>query len=210
MRVIKNINSGWRFIRKNVNQSEVLTVKSRKVNLPHTWNNLDGQDGGGDFYRGTCWYYKKLGKLTKNNDEVIYLEFEGDVRKDKYDRHLAYIWYKNSEGKYLLYNEEIVRIGLAKIAYIFSQTRYLNRLLSAQDEARAKKLNIWSIKGYVINHSFNMEVVGDNNTKVYISRSNQSKLYHKFKDIHNLKNTKSMSLFEARKLRYSPCKKCFK
>ena len=55
-----------------------------------------------------------------------------------------------------------------------------------------------------------MEVVGDNNTKVYISRSNQSKLYHKFKDIHNLKNTKSMSLFEARKLRYSPCKKCFK
>ena len=43
MRVIKNINSGWRFIQKKVNQSEVLTVKSRKVNLPHTWNNLDGQ-----------------------------------------------------------------------------------------------------------------------------------------------------------------------
>lgn len=152
----------------------------------------------------------QFGEANLKEGDIIYLEFEGDVRKDKYDRHLAYIWYKNSEGKYLLYNEEIVRIGLAKIAYIFSQTRYLNRLLSAQDEARAKKLNIWSIKGYVINHSFNMEVVGDNNTKVYISRSNQSKLYHKFKDIHNLKNTKSMSLFEARKLRYSPCKKCFK
>ena len=93
MRVIKNINSGWRFIRKNVNQSEVLTAKSRKVNLPHTWNNLDGQDGGGDFYRGTCWYYKKLGKLTKNNDEVIYLEFEGSHSiTDVYlnDKHLAH------------------------------------------------------------------------------------------------------------------------
>ena len=93
MRVIKNINSGWRFIQKNVNQSEVLTVKSRKVNLPHTWNNLDGQDGGGDFYRGTCWYYKKLGKLTKNNDEVIYLEFEGSHSiTDVYlnDKHIAH------------------------------------------------------------------------------------------------------------------------
>ena len=152
-------------------------------------------------------------EFARNNlkiGDIVILEFEGDIIKDKYDRHLAYLWYKDSKGKYLLYNEEIVRIGLAKIAYIFSQTRYLNRLLSAQDEARAKKLNIWSIKGYVINHSFNMEVVGDNNTKVYISRSNQSKLYHKFKDIHNLKNTKAITLFEAKKLRYNYCKKCFK
>ena len=142
--------------------------------------------------------------------DIILLEFEGDVIKDKYDRHLAYIWYKNSEGKYLLYNEEIVRVGLSKVAYIFSQNKYLNRILQAQDEARFKNLNIWSINGYVIDYSFNMEAVGENSTNVYISRSSQSNLYHKFKDIHNLKNTKSMSLFEAKKLRYSPCKKCFK
>ena len=23
-----------------------------KVDLPHTWNNLDGQDGGGDYWSG--------------------------------------------------------------------------------------------------------------------------------------------------------------
>ena len=142
--------------------------------------------------------------------DIVLLEFEGDVIKDKYDRHLAYIWYKNSEGKYLLYNEEIVRVGLSKIAYIFSQNKYLNRLLQAQDIARIKRLNIWSIDGYVIDYSYNMKAVGNNSTKVYISRNSQSNLYHKFKDIHNLKNTKSMSLFEAKKLRYSPCKKCFK
>ncbi len=142
--------------------------------------------------------------------DIIYLEFEGDVVKDKYDRHLAYIWYKNEEGKYLLYNEEIVRVGLSKVAYIFSQNRYLNRILSAQDEARAKNLNIWSIKGYVINNSYDMTVVGNNSDIVYISRSNQSKIYHRFKDIHNLKNTKAITLFEAKKLRYSYCKKCFK
>ena len=142
--------------------------------------------------------------------DIVYLEFEGDVIKDKYDRHLAYLWYKDKEGKYLLYNEEIVRVGLSKVAYIFSQSRYLNRILSAQDEARIKKLNIWSIEGYVINYSYNMKVVGNNSDIVYISKSNSSNLYHKFKDIHNLKNTKGISLFEARKLRYNPCKKCFK
>ena len=142
--------------------------------------------------------------------DIVYLEFEGDVIKDKYDRHLAYLWYKDKEGKFLLYNEEIVRVGLSKVAYIFSQSRYLNRILSAQDEARIKKLNIWSIEGYVINYSYNMKVVGNNSDIVYISKSNSSNLYHKFKDIHNLKNTKGISLFEARKLRYNPCKKCFK
>ena len=142
--------------------------------------------------------------------DIVYLEFEGDVIKDKYDRHLAYLWYKDKEGKFLLYNEEIVRVGLSKVAYIFSQSRYLNRILSAQDEARIKKLNIWSIEGYVINYSYNMQVVGNNSDIVYISKSNSSNLYHKFKDIHNLKNTKGISLFEARKLRYNPCKKCFK
>ena len=141
--------------------------------------------------------------------DIVFLEFEGDVIKDKYDRHLAYIWYLNSEGRYLLYNEEVVRQGLSKVAYIFSQNKYLNRILLAQDEARFKNLNIWSIKGYVINYSFNMEAIGDNSTKVYISRNNNSKLFHKFKDIHNLKNTKSITLFEAKKLRYTYCKKCF-
>ncbi len=151
-------------------------------------------------------------QFTKDNlkiGDIVFLEFEGDVIKDKYDRHLAYIWYLNSEGRYVLYNEEIVRQGLSKVAYIFSQNKYLNRILLAQDEARFKNLNIWSIKGYVINYSFNMEAIGDNSTRVYISRNNNSKLFHKFKDIHNLKNTKSITLFEAKKLRYTHCKKCF-
>ena len=77
MRKVLNINSGWKFIQKNVSETEVLTQKAKKVNLPHTWNNLDGQDGGGDYYRGSCWYYKKLGKIEKAEDEVVYLEFQG-------------------------------------------------------------------------------------------------------------------------------------
>ena len=26
------------------------------VALPHTWNAMDGQDGGNDYWRGTCTY----------------------------------------------------------------------------------------------------------------------------------------------------------
>lgn len=77
MRILKRINNGWKFVKSNPAEQDVLNSKSTKVNLPHTWNNLDGQDGGSDYYRGTCWYYKKLGKIAKNSDEVIYLEFEG-------------------------------------------------------------------------------------------------------------------------------------
>ena len=44
----------------------------------------------------------------------------------------------------------------------------MNRLLSAQDEARAKKLNIWSIKGYVINE--NRVIVSNDN---YIELRNE-------------------------------------
>lgn len=151
----------------------------------------------------------QFAKETLKIGDIVFLEFEGDVIKDKYDRHLAYLWYLDSEGRYVLYNEEIVRQGLSKVAYVFSQNKYLNRILQAQDEAMFKRLNIWSINGYVIDYSYNMKVVGDNSTRVYISRNNNSKLFHKFKDIHNLKNTKSITLFEAKKLRYTYCKKCF-
>ena len=30
--------------------------KTTAVDLPHTWNNIDGQDGGNDYWRGTCIY----------------------------------------------------------------------------------------------------------------------------------------------------------
>ena len=30
--------------------------KTVTVGLPHTWNNIDGQDGGNDYWRGSCTY----------------------------------------------------------------------------------------------------------------------------------------------------------
>lgn len=51
--------------------------KKRPVDLPHTWNAVDGQDGGNDYYRGTCIYEKKIAKPQFEADECVYLQFQG-------------------------------------------------------------------------------------------------------------------------------------
>ena len=48
-----------------------------EVTLPHTWNNLDGQDGGSDYYRGPCWYCRALSIPVPADGGRIYLEFQG-------------------------------------------------------------------------------------------------------------------------------------
>ena len=48
-----------------------------RLDLPHTWNNLDGQDGGGDYWRGTCVYEKDFPMPAQVEDELVYLQFNG-------------------------------------------------------------------------------------------------------------------------------------
>ncbi|MGM9589319.1 MAG: glycoside hydrolase family 2 TIM barrel-domain containing protein [Faecousia sp.] len=47
------------------------------LNLPHTWNALDGQDGGNDYYRGTCVYERDFPAPDHTGNERVYLEFAG-------------------------------------------------------------------------------------------------------------------------------------
>lgn len=52
--------------------------KTITVRLPHTWNNLDGQDGGNDYYRGTCTYKTTFASPDFDPEkECVYLEFDG-------------------------------------------------------------------------------------------------------------------------------------
>ncbi len=46
------------------------------VTVPHTWNNLDGQDGGNDYVRGAGWYCYSL-VLQKDSEKSYWLEFLG-------------------------------------------------------------------------------------------------------------------------------------
>ena len=47
------------------------------VQLPHTWNALDGQDGGNDYKRGTCVYDTVVSKPEHQKNERVYLQFHG-------------------------------------------------------------------------------------------------------------------------------------
>ena len=47
------------------------------VNLPHTWNDIDGQDGGADYYRGRCLYAKSLRSEELPEAKRYYLEING-------------------------------------------------------------------------------------------------------------------------------------
>lgn len=71
------INENWKFIKDAANAEEAQHAAGENVQIPHTWNAVDGQDGGNDYYRGTCWYVKNLEKPELNEGEEAWLEFAG-------------------------------------------------------------------------------------------------------------------------------------
>lgn len=77
----KNINALWKFTKDAVtpaeNASVLATGSWEALDLPHTWNGIDGQDGGNDYYRGTCYYAKTMKRAEFGSGPVIYMEFEG-------------------------------------------------------------------------------------------------------------------------------------
>ena len=68
MRKMIDWNRDWVFIKQN---------ERTEIDLPHTWNAVDGQDGGNDYYRGTCIYEKHFEKPELSPGERCFIEFEG-------------------------------------------------------------------------------------------------------------------------------------
>ena len=68
MRKIIPENDNWVFSKAGT--AEVVT-------LPHTWNAIDGQDGGNDYYRGTCTYTKTFAKPAMGAGDEVWAEFLG-------------------------------------------------------------------------------------------------------------------------------------
>lgn len=76
-RVITPLKDNWTFIKDAENAIAAETKTGESISLPHTWNAADGQDGGNDYHRGTCYYVRKLHKPALNAGEQAYLEFLG-------------------------------------------------------------------------------------------------------------------------------------
>ena len=77
MRQIVSLNRKWAFTKMASEVPSAIDNHWDFVNLPHTWNALDGMDGGGDYYRGTAWYAKEIDREDLPVADRYYIEFRG-------------------------------------------------------------------------------------------------------------------------------------
>ena len=70
MRTVTKLMKNWQFTGPD--------GKTAAVELPHTWNNIDGQDGGNDYKRGSCTYQTTFAAPAFDADsQQVWLQFEG-------------------------------------------------------------------------------------------------------------------------------------
>ena len=70
MREITKIMKGWEFTGPD--------GTTTTVDLPHTWNARDGQDGGNDYWRGTCIYRTRFAAPQFNTaSQQVWIQFDG-------------------------------------------------------------------------------------------------------------------------------------
>ena len=69
-------NDGWVFVPDAVDvDGDLASTGGESVTLPHTWNALDGQDGGNDYRRGPSTYLKQF--TMDPGDNEVWMEFRG-------------------------------------------------------------------------------------------------------------------------------------
>lgn len=72
-----DINNGWRFQGSAVSNGQSTSLNTdgwQQVTLPHSWNALDGQDGGGNYRRGDGWYRKQVMIPASASGQRVYLD----------------------------------------------------------------------------------------------------------------------------------------
>lgn len=75
-----SLDRGWRFLASDGASAEQTGFDDhlwQPVDLPHTWNGLDGQDGGDDYRRGAGWYRRHLALDPSFAGRRLYLQFDG-------------------------------------------------------------------------------------------------------------------------------------
>lgn len=159
-------------------------------------------------------------KSTLTSGDKVYIEYDEGDKTDKYDRHLGYLWYYNKNTKnYEIFNETLISNGYARVGYVYSQTRHLDRFNIAQEKAKESKLNIWSVPGYVTNKGYDVDAYKSNKNSSTSSNSSRvvyanggsssSSKYHSSSDAHGMKGSIKMTEEKAKASGYVPCGTCY-
>jgi len=89
------------------------------------------------------YYGKEASEYTCNkvkNAKKLEIEYDEDSNKmDKYDRLLVWVFTDGS-----LLQEDLVKNGYAKVAYLYGDYKYTSKLENAQELASAKNIGIWN------------------------------------------------------------------
>ena len=105
MRKFEYLMSDWRF-----------TLPDREpqtVDLPHTWNNLDGQDGGNDYLRTVAVYEKAFPTPEFNPEkQAVYLVFDGVNSQAEVELNGQAL--VSHEGGYSTFRKEITQLLTAE------------------------------------------------------------------------------------------------
>ncbi len=128
MRNVLKWNEGWSFFKGTAD----ISVKEggESVNLPHSWNAVDGQDGGNDYFRGSCVYTKTLSKNDLPANEKYFLEILGaNSSADVYvnGKHLAHhdggysTWRVDITGELLDENEVAIVVDNSPNEVVYPQ-----------------------------------------------------------------------------------------
>ncbi|UJF15536.1 glycoside hydrolase family 2 protein [Jeotgalibaca sp. MA1X17-3] len=103
------LENGWFFTKEEQNEVPVDTFKDwQAINLPHTWNRFDGQDGGGDYYRGKCWYAKELDIPELKPGTQVYVEFQ--AASSRCEVYVNGVKATEHEGGYSLFRVNITSL----------------------------------------------------------------------------------------------------
>jgi beta-galactosidase len=76
-RIEVSLNNNWKFIKGNFSDASNVKFNDstwERVNLPYSWNSLDGQDGG-TYYRGPAWYRKTFYLSKDYTGKKIFIKF---------------------------------------------------------------------------------------------------------------------------------------
>lgn len=79
-RLDMGLGGEWKFVRQDVAGAAAVDFDDSAwpgVNLPHTWNNLDGQTSGAPYYRGIGWYRRHLLVDAQHAGKSLFLKFDG-------------------------------------------------------------------------------------------------------------------------------------
>ena len=97
----------------------------------------------------------RLVRDTLDQDIKIWIE-RGYPETDIYERSLAYVWYQEENNQIINLNGELLLKGMARLSiYDKDNAKYVGDFKKVNRLAKRNKVNIWSIKGYVMDNGFN-------------------------------------------------------